>query len=54
MNIQIETARTDLPFPTQRWCATLDSYDGLGSPIGFGATESAAIANLVEFLEDEA
>jgi hypothetical protein len=54
MNIQIETARTDLPFPAQAWCATLDTYDGLGAPIGFGSTEAAAIANLIEWLEDEA
>lgn len=53
MNLQIETARTDLPFPLQAWCATLDDYDGLGAPIGFGSTEAAAIANLIEWLEDE-
>jgi hypothetical protein len=53
MSFQIETARTDLPFPAQAWCATLDTYEGEGHPIGFGSTEAAAIANLIEWLEDE-
>jgi hypothetical protein len=34
------------------WVATTDNYDGPGSPIGMGRTESEATANLLEILED--
>lgn len=50
------------PVPSNQfdWCATLDNYDvdcderGFFShcPIGYGATESEAIENLVEQLEE--
>jgi hypothetical protein len=47
------------PIPVRHldWSAVLDSYDGdpdSNHPIGFGATEAEAIANLIEWLEDEA
>lgn len=45
------------PIPSREfdWCATDDDrYDGDGSPIGYGETEDAAIADLLEQLEDDA
>jgi hypothetical protein len=40
------------PIPDRRfdWSAVTDDYD-LGSPIGYGATEAQAVADLVEQLE---
>jgi hypothetical protein len=35
------------------WVATTDNYDGPGSPIGLGRTESEATADLLEILEDD-
>lgn len=35
------------------WVATTDNYDGPGSPIGSGRTESEATADLLEILEDD-
>jgi hypothetical protein len=44
-----------IPLRSCDWVATLDGYDG-GSdgpsdPIGYGATEAAAIADLIEAIE---
>ena len=33
--------------------ATTDNYDGPGSPIGLGRTESEATTDLLEILEDD-
>ncbi len=43
----IVTSYDPKPIPTRAfdWCAVFDGYDG-GDPIGFGATEEAAIAEL--------
>lgn len=45
------TTLTELPFPQYKWCATYETYDGAADsdcPIGFGATEAEAIADLTE------
>ena len=55
MRAAIDICRTDLPFPAQAWCATLDSYDGApdgDNLIGFGATEALAVEALIELIED--
>jgi hypothetical protein len=41
------------PIPTRDfdWCAMDDNYEG-GDPIGYGATEDAAIDDLIEQLTD--
>jgi hypothetical protein len=55
MRIAIDITRTDSPFSHDAWCATLDSYDGAPDsthPIGFGATEELAVADLLKKLED--
>jgi hypothetical protein len=46
---KIETQYQPTPMPNRNfdWMATWDNYDGMGSPIGFGATEREAIAELV-------
>lgn len=37
---------------TNQWSAIDDdTYDGPGSPIGWGATEAAAVADLIAWLE---
>jgi hypothetical protein len=46
------------PVPSRQfdWCAVTDNYDGAdggNEPIGYGPTEAAAIADLIEQLEDE-
>lgn len=35
------------------WVATTDQYDGPGSPIGSGRTETEATTHLLEILEDD-
>ncbi len=42
------------PIPLRQfdWEAVTDNYEG-GDPIGYGATEEAAISDLQEKLEDE-
>lgn len=56
---KIITSYDPPPIPSRGsdWTAVLDNYDGApdsNHPIGFGSTEAAAIANLIEWLEDEA
>lgn len=43
------------PIPTNRydWQAVDDDTYEPGCPIGYGATEAEAVANLLELLEDE-
>lgn len=50
---KIVTAFWPKPIPADRfdWEATLEGYDE-GDPIGFGATEALAIADLKERLEE--
>jgi hypothetical protein len=36
----------------ERWCAYEDNYDGTGQPIGKGASEAEAIADLEQQLDD--
>lgn len=44
------------PIPDRRcdWSAVTEDYDGPGSPIGYGRTEAAAIADLLEQIEERA
>jgi hypothetical protein len=46
-----------IPIRDFDWCATLDDYDGAPDagpqPIGYGATEEAAIADLKMQLEED-
>lgn len=49
--IETEYYPTPLPKRDFDWMATWDNYDGPGSPIGFGATEAAAIDDLREQTE---
>ena len=42
-----------VPFRSMDWNAVTDNYDGPGSPMGHGATEQAAIDDLVEILIDK-
>jgi hypothetical protein len=49
--------RTDFwmkPIPPRQfdWCATFDDYEG-GGPIGYGATEQEAIADLLDIDADD-
>jgi hypothetical protein len=51
----IQTSHDYPPIPNRNfdWSAVLDSYEGeLGDPHGQGPTEEAAIADLLEQLED--
>ena len=43
----------DSPMPAFRWKALPDGYDGAdgGDPVGYGATEAEAVANLEEMVE---
>lgn len=51
--MKIEIEKLNPPIPSNRWdyCATLDGYQP-GDPIGYGATEEEARAELMEELED--
>lgn len=51
MAVKIITRQINPPIPTTAfdWQATWEGYD-LGDPIGFGATEQAAIEDLREIL----
>jgi hypothetical protein len=40
-----------IPIRCFDWSAVTDNYDGPGSPIGHGATEEEAVADLKEQLE---
>lgn len=48
MSIAVKTDYWQKPIPDRRfdWIATLDSYDGPGSPIGNGRTEAEALEDL--------
>lgn len=52
--LKINTRHEFPPIPIRSfdWVATDDNFD-LGCPIGYGATEAAAIADLLQQLEDE-
>lgn len=52
--ITIRTDRVYPPIPLRNhdWSAVTDNYD-LGHPIGWGATEQAAIDDLIERLAEE-
>ncbi len=54
MTAKIETHYWAKPIPDRScdWTATLDGYDA-GDPIGYGATEAEAIADLKEQIEDK-
>lgn len=51
---KIVTEHVFPPIPSRRWdwCARLEGYDA-GDPIGWGETEAAAIADLMEQIEKE-
>lgn len=58
--ITVITSYDPLPIPTRNcdWSAVTDDYDGAEdsktrSQIGWGATESAAIADLLEQIEED-
>lgn len=49
MKIKTEYVYPPIPLRAFDWCAYDDNtYDGPGSPIGWGPTEEAAIADLLE------
>lgn len=55
--MKIITQNTCPPIPVRNldWVAyDADTYDGPGSPLGEGATEQEAIADLMEQLEERA
>lgn len=53
--LKIVTDYSPPPIPTKAydWSAVLDDYEP-GAPIGWGATQAAAIRDLIDQLEDEA
>lgn len=54
--MKILTYHDPKPIPSRAfdWSAVDDStYDGEGCPVGYGATEADAVADLKEQLEDE-
>lgn len=54
--LRIRTAEDwkSIPIRDFDWCAVDDdTYDGEGCPIGYGATEEAAIADLIAQIEAE-
>jgi hypothetical protein len=54
--MKISTSYDPAPIPMRcfDWMAVDDdTYDGPGSPIGLGATEAEAIADLLDQLEDQ-
>jgi hypothetical protein len=54
--MKISTSYDPPPIPIRSfdWMAVDDdTYDGPGSPIGLGATEQEAIADLLDQLEDQ-
>lgn len=53
MRIQTTYVYPPIPIRDFDWCAVDDdTYDGEGCPIGYGATEQAAVADLLEQIED--
>lgn len=53
MNIKTHYEYPPIPDRNFDWCAyDDDTYDGEGSKIGWGATEEAAIADLMEQMEE--
>ena len=54
MNIKISFDYPPIPIRSFDWSAIDDdTYDGPGCPIGRGETEAAAVADLLEQLEEE-
>ena len=54
MKIRTEFVHPPIPLRDSDWSAVDDdTYDGPGSPIGWGPTEAAAIADLMEKTADE-
>ncbi len=54
MKIRTDYIHPPIPLRDSDWVAVDDdTYDGPGSPIGAGPTEDAAIADLMEKLNDE-
>jgi hypothetical protein len=54
-NIRTTHEFPPIPIRSMDWSAVDDdSYDGEGSPIGRGATEAEAVADLIEQIEDKA
>lgn len=54
--LRIRTVEDWKPIPVRDfdWCAVDDdTYDGEGCPIGYGATEETAIADLISQIEAE-
>jgi hypothetical protein len=55
MNIRTSFICPPIPDRNQDWSAIDDdTYDGPGSPIGYGPTEAMAIAELLEQIEGAA
>ena len=55
MKIRTEYVYPPIPYRGWDWSAVDDdTYDGERSPIGYGPTEAAAIADLKEQIEDRA
>jgi hypothetical protein len=55
MKIVTEHVYPPIPVRDFDWRAVDDdTYDGPGSPIGYGRTEAAAIADLLEQIEERA
>jgi len=53
--MRIVTEHVYPPIPDRRWdwsAVDDETYDGPGSPIGYGPTEAAAIADLLETIEE--
>jgi hypothetical protein len=54
MTIKTHFVYPPIPIRSFDWSATDDdTYDGPGCPVGRGETEAAAIADLLEQLEEE-
>lgn len=51
MKIHVDYVHPPIPIRDRDWCATVDGYEP-GDPIGWGATEQDAIADLMDQLED--
>ena len=55
MKIRTDHVRPPIPERSHDWSAIDDdTYDGPGCPVGWGATEAEAIADLKQQIEDAA
>ncbi len=53
MKIVTDHIHPPIPCRDFDWCAVTEDYDGeSGDPIGYGATEQAAIDDLMQQMED--